>query len=218
MGRTRETVQLPVDNVAVSLTVIGITGKIGAGKDAVAAHLVARYGFQIIRFSDALKQEVLLTLPRTLRAIWVERFGHAPSAEDLQDMVYRFKPPIVRELLQEWGTELRRAQDPNYWIKRWEEAVMAVEVAAGPAGARIVTPDVRFFNEFSAVLGVPGAGEVVRVIRPGTVPGEHQSETEQDRFPGCPALDNYGTIEDLQGAVDTMIVRMGLNLLLPKER
>ena len=53
----------------MSIPVIGIAGQIGSGKDVVAHFLQREYRMEIIRFSDALKQEVMDRFPRTIHAI-----------------------------------------------------------------------------------------------------------------------------------------------------
>lgn len=85
-----------------------------------------------------------------------------------------------RALLQWWGTEYRRAQDPDYWVKRTAERIQsdAADVA--------LISDLRFFNEFDFVRA---NGYAVRIDRPGFEidDGQHHiSETMLDAMP-----DNY---------------------------
>jgi hypothetical protein len=200
--------------------IIGVSGKIGAGKDAIAAHLVKQHGFQIVRFSDALKEEVLRIMPKTCTEIWkmyalndqirhvassplvpLEKildlvFGE-PTEEDLRHMLWVTKPPIIRRLLQEWGTELRRNEDPNYWIWKWNERVRLT------TGVSVVVPDTRFLNEAAAVhlLG----GVVLRVERPGLPIGDHPSETDSDSMIFDHVIQNDGTLDDLALHVDAYL-------------
>lgn len=182
--------------------VVGVAGAIGAGKDTVAACLAREYGFARVSFADALKDEVLARLRRTLiEVVRATEFGCLPVAGHaagwdarLRRLVYQDKPPIVRALLQEWGTELRRAEDPDYWVKRWAETV-ATTTAPG-----IVTPDVRFENEARAVR--QAGGYLVRVVRPGLTPDSHVSEAFQQQYQAWDVeLVNDGTVADLDARV-----------------
>jgi hypothetical protein len=184
--------------------VIGLGGKIGAGKDAVAARLVERWGYRIVRFSDALKEEVLERLPGTLAALH-EFSGHAHElsacsfaarAECIRDMVYNRKPAGVRELLQEYGTQVRRRDSVTYWTDQWAKRAVL--------GGAIVAPDVRFEGEANAILA--SGGLLWRVERPGTAIGTHESETVMDSFTGWSAIiHNDGTLDGLHAQVDVLM-------------
>ena len=189
--------------------IIGVSGKIGAGKDAVADFLVKAHGFKIVRFSDSLKEEVLRIMRKTCEEIWYvynadstrdkQNKFRKSSEDDLRRMLWDDKPPIIRRLLQEWGTELRRAEDPNYWIWKWNDAVRPLLAA----GISVVAPDTRFQNEAAAVhlLG----GYVLRVERPGLPVGDHASETEQDSITFDRVIQNIGTLDDLAVRVDKFL-------------
>jgi hypothetical protein len=186
--------------------VLGLSAKIGGGKDAVAARLVERWGYRIVRFSDALKDEVLERLPRTLEALH-EMSGHthelsscsyAARPECIRDMVRNRKPHGVRELLQEWGTELRRAEDGDYWTRKWKASATGL----------VVAPDVRFQNEAEAVA--EAGGLLWRIVRPGTVQGDHESETALDGWRWWDAvIHNDGTLQDLWAKVDALMEERG---------
>jgi hypothetical protein len=187
--------------------VIGITGKIGAGKDTIANYLVRQHHFRVVRFSDPLKQEVLDTIPRTLRQIFRKLHdGAEPSTEDLRQMLWHDKPPIVRELLQEWGTELRRAEDPDYWVVKWTKATSGFL----KEGVSVVAPDMRFNNEMAAVTKFESA-YTIRVIRPGTVVGTHRSEVELDGVRVTKEFDNSGSLLALYSDVEDFLTTIQLN-------
>src|SRR5665213_1086744 len=86
------------------------------------------------------------------------------------------------KLLVWWGTEYRRAQDLDYWVKRAFESI--------PAGTNIaVITDVRFKNEAAAIKAKGGhLIEVVRLNQDGARyysedrPKDHESETELDSY------------------------------------
>lgn len=187
--------------------VIGISGKIGAGKDAIANHLVSTYDFQIVRFSDELKEEVLRILRKTCEAIY-ENYVECGrknyhdgdiDESDLRWMLWMDKPPIVRRLLQEWGTELRRHEQADYWILKWRWKVQSLV----DQGVRVVAPDTRFLNEAEAVRYF--GGQVIRVERPGLPAGDHASETESDALVFDHVIQNNGTLDELARRVNQFL-------------
>jgi hypothetical protein len=186
---------------------IAIAGAIGAGKSAIAARLAERYGFRVVTFADALREEVLARLPLTLRALhdgWDgcmcaveaddnEQYEHLKTL-CIRRCLYETKPRGFRELLQEYGSDVRRADDPDYWVKRWAATV-------GPllaAGQHVVSPDCRFPNEARAVRSLGTDGQLWRVERPGCVGTGHVSETAlAGWFDYDAVLVNDGTLVDL---------------------
>jgi len=69
-----------------------------------------------------------------------------------------------RKLLQDIGSA-GRAYDPWMWASKM------------PTDQPIIIDDVRFINEVEAIKDVGGI--IVRIIRPGLSPMNHESETEQ---------------------------------------
>lgn len=193
--------------------VIGIAGKIGAGKDAVAEHLAKKHSFKIVRFADALKEEILNTMRLTCEEIWKSyqnwqhikdvRLIRTPDEDDLRQMLWIDKPPIVRRLLQEWGTELRRAENPSYWINKWQEKIDDLMWQ----GHSVVSPDMRFENEYTAVIVARGI--TMLVTRPGTEEGDHASETGVANYDANmfnEHVHNSGSLEDLGAYIDHWLV------------
>ncbi len=102
---------------------IGLSGYMRSGKDTIADYLIAKHGYKRFGFAQALKEEVAR--------------GIGCTPDDLDEEPLRSQ---VRPVLQVWGTEFRRAQDPDYWVK---QAALKIDSAAGP----FVFNDVRFQNE-----------------------------------------------------------------------
>lgn len=185
--------------------IIGLSGELRSGKDTVAEMLRQRWGFEVISFAHALKEEVIARLWRTLVAIH-ELEGHAHENTScswanreacIKDMVWNRKPPATRALLQEYGTEIRRQDNPAYWEERWME-----RVAGRPL---VVAADVRFENEARAVLAQ--GGELWLVERPGLerVESPHVSEEFCKTWTRWDAvIGNGGTIEGLSTQVDAL--------------
>lgn len=136
------------------MILIGLSGKIGVGKTALARELCSR-SEQALRlsFAAALKQEA------------ATRYGYDPllneTAAGKETMVQH--PDLVggaasvRQILIAMGQE-RRAENPEYWCERLRDAVAALALA----GMRMaVVDDVRFPNE--AALIRRRGGMLVRV-------------------------------------------------------
>jgi hypothetical protein len=86
------------------------------------------------------------------------------------------------KLLQWWGTEYRRNQNPNYWTDQWKKAI-------NPYADIVLTTDMRFINEAEVVKAA--GGFTVRVSRlntdgtPFVDPSRdaaHVSETQLDGY------------------------------------
>jgi len=113
-------------------------------------------------------------------------------ADELKDLAFDFgwngeKDEAGRKLLQELGMAGRR-YSPNIWIQH-----VAWRIA--PNGPPIVFTDVRFQNEANFVRHKGGI--VVRIVRPGQVAGEHESELNQSKIAADYEVVNDGSIEEL---------------------
>jgi len=152
--------------------VISFVGKIGAGKTTAARYLESKYGFIRRNFKDALIFEVQQNFPDLLK--------HFSKEFNLSiDELFQVKPDPVRFLMQNYGTEVRRRDDMNYWIVKWKAAVLDF---LHQGKMRIVVDDCRFINEAQAVRLYDG--KIIRVIREGKEQvSQHRSETEQDEIP-----------------------------------
>src|SRR3990167_6332471 len=175
--------------------IVGISGHIGAGKDVVASYLQRTHDFTRVGWSDALKDEVATRLRRTLEAYLIER-GVGPNMEtSIRDALWTWRTPVTRALLQEYGSEGRRADDREYWVDRWEQRVTLMRAA------RIITPDTRFPNEAQRIRDL--GGYLLRVDRPGHEGDAHQSETSMDTWTDYDlVLHNVGTVTDLERQVE----------------
>lgn len=177
--------------------ILGFGYKARQGKDTCAeAILKARGGqFDIKRmsFALALKTEVnelyKLYWPQThtVDETWRAVFEHCwklgmptriipADKPDLSDPLSPFGKQVG--LLQWYGTEYRRAQNQDYWVERFDDAV-----ESNPADFVLVT-DVRFKNEADYILN--NRGLVVKVSRTGYVDptrsSTHASECELDDY------------------------------------
>ncbi len=179
--------------------IIGLTGLAGSGKTTVSRYLAQNYGFKCVNFKDGLVAEMKQRLPRTLLAL---SLIHDGDYGDI-DWLFQNKPPIMRTLMQEYGTEVRRADDPEYWIAQWKQSI--------EPNQNFVADDVRFLNELAAVR--EAGGVIIRVTRPDiTSTGEHKSETEQLDFEVDFTIEGVpGSHESIYKQVDSIIQTLKSN-------
>ena len=158
------------------MNLLGLTGKMGAGKDFTFTWLKER-GYDVAReaFADQLRYEVedIIGDGMHLPALWSKPY-----------------PDEVRALLQWWGTDLRRNQDPNYWLKALDAKLEAYE----GSDTLIVVTDVRFPNEAKVIRD--RGGLVASVWAPTKVRAERLGMTmedleERNRHPSERSMDRY---------------------------
>lgn len=152
--------------------IIGISGKCGTGKSTLARYLAGLMGGLVVSFADCLREEI-----RDIFGIPIE------STRDRKDSIVRLgrREMTVRELMQWWGTEVRRKQDPAYWVNALWRNIGVAEIC----GEVFVIDDVRFPEEADAIR--EWGGLLVRLLpygdyQPIAAGADHESET---------ALDNY---------------------------
>jgi hypothetical protein len=119
--------------------IIGLSGKMCAGKDTAAYYLINAYGGQRMAFADYLKRQA-------------QALVLAISGEHINP--YTDKRPTIRALLQQLG-QAGRAYDPLFWIR----PVIANAQALQPEHVYIT--DVRYPNEVQAIENAGGV--VVRI-------------------------------------------------------
>lgn len=186
--------------------IIGITGYMGSGKDEAAAVLAQRYGYLRYGFGDTLRAELKQRFPLLLEELRIA----ANEAERSQaarrplstyrihtiDTLLQTKPiNAVRFLMQEYGTDVRRRDNPSHWVDAWKAGVRDL----GMHDPFVVAPDVRFHNE-AAVIREMG-GVIWRIARPGVGASRHQSEQEQIDIQVDATIFNDGTLEELEAQV-----------------
>lgn len=202
---------------------IAVSGKLGAGKDTIAPMLTRHFGIDSVHefFAEPLKTEINMVIliislshsvmearstvalrmqvadmrqsNRVVRALYDDvKNGVVKSAYD--------RTPSTRDALQLWGTEVRRAQEPDYWVVKAMQS--SVNVLA--SGKSVYVTDVRFVNEMDAVKALGGYGIRLNVSeeeqsrrimkRDGTVVTDamrnHISETQLDDYHGFDAVVN----------------------------
>lgn len=151
--------------------VIGISGKFGSGKDFITHKYFSPLGFK--QFSMAWHFKV-----------WLVGKGAATHEE-----VFYTKPPEIRKMLQQEGTELgRNVYGENVWINTTYEWFNLIGEVWNENN--FIIPDIRFKNEAEAVKN--NGGKLIRIVAPtrtanAPYPEEarrHISETELDDYDG----------------------------------
>ncbi len=169
------------------IKIIGFAGKAGAGKTTASDYMVRQHGFVKVNFKDALVDEMKKSFWNTLVAMgklyhvtsitWANKFPGEVSDEALVEFLFQDKPEAMRCFMQNYGTELRRSEDEQYWIKRYLEKVNNVL----SNGGRVVTDDTRFLNEEKAIKDLGGV--IILMQRENHNPiSNHLSELEMEQF------------------------------------
>lgn len=210
------------------MMLIGLSGPAGVGKDTVADYLVETHGFTKFSFSDALYREVseafgvpiedlqrretkerqhgALTAQGCKNPEFAALMREAPD-ERVSNYVWprQFSP---RWVLQRWGTDYRRAQDPEYWIKKtalWVQAWLDVTKDDGEQHAGLVNTSVRFPNERAFVEKLNGVIWHLRRKDTGASQQDYVSEKGLDILPDDRVIHNNGTAAQLRTAASLML-------------
>lgn len=149
------------------LEVISFRGQAGAGKSECARYVSEKYGHERISFASALKVEVYDALKgyseyidEDYRISFPEHYDLLPTPirVDIQKETEEEKITWINahkgslgHLLQRYGTDYRRAQDPAYWIQKAAATVKTISPGTG-----IVFDDCRFDNEKQFISGLGG--------------------------------------------------------------
>ena len=215
---------------------IAVGGKLGCGKSTVAKYLKSEYNAAICPFAFGVKTEVyafLLTVNATdpffdyltkeqLSIVHDCEVVHlsAPARPVLPTDEEKVKwidarKDILRPILQLWGTEYRRKQDPGYWIKK---NVERIERLRSNGCVAIVVDDMRFHNEAQALseigftivkVVVHNAEQLRRVLaRDGSIDVKnlsHASELQSDSMAANHIIDNSGEQYELVAELENIV-------------
>lgn len=180
---------------------IGLLGRARTGKDTAAAILARKWGHQRLGFADPVREGMAALDP----IVWVPGDGafHRYRAV-LAAMGYeaaKDRVPEVRRLLQHYGTEaLRATLGPDVFV----DALMR-RVDALPPSRPVVVTDVRFPNEAERLRRAGFA--LVRLTRQAAPrAGAHPSETALDDFEPDLTFGNDGSLDDLEGFLDSVVL------------
>jgi cytidylate kinase len=227
-----------IENLQLGRVVLlAISGKLGSGKDSSAPLLMEALGVSLSQhefFARPLKDEVqqvidILASSETLQEGVLRLSATMGAKVNLMDVVAGYlyrgvqageitssyqRTPEVRSALQFWGTEVRRAQDEDYWVKLAMKSTLALLAS----GVSVFVTDARFINEIEAILSVDGyavrldiSQEVQKErikARDGIIPSEealnHKSELELDDFTRFSARVSTDTLSKAQVVQEVM--------------
>ena len=152
---------------------IGLVGYKGSGK-TTACNIIKKHLDDVVQlnFKDALIEELIANFPELLLEIALI-YGYIQEGEELTrdviDLMFAEKKPLVRALMKNYGTDVRRKEDPDYWVRQWMDA---------RKGTYTLTDDVRFRNE-AQTIKIYG-GILIRLERTDLeATDQHLTETEQ---------------------------------------
>ena len=168
---------------------IAITGRKGHGKDTAAA---AFEDYELVRFADALKKMVYAYLEYV--GVSKETAMRYVDGDMKETPLAIWGGKTTRYVMQTLGTEWGRFIIwDELWINAWRMRTAMFK--------KIVTPDMRFYNEGNVVE--KKGGMTLRVVDPRKpfVRGEHPSEDLVDDLPVQYSVSNDGTIADLHREV-----------------
>lgn len=202
--------------------IVGLMGLKGSGKDTVADHLVAVRGYTRLAFADPLRDEVMQGFGVTLQDLLARETKETPQAKFAlqrcgdQDFVrcmlalsgpqnsleqFLRAPRSPREILQVWGTEYRRADNPSYWVDQL--------FARLPAEKDCVITDVRFLIEaqrlyrHNAILLRVRRPAIEAQMKNGEGHWQHASELEQAQIKeDATLLNEENKLAELYAQVD----------------
>lgn len=205
------------------MTLIGISGKVGSGKDTIGEIIqklcLTNKGpqFEIKKFAGKLKQtaSLLTGIPiekfedqefkkTILGSEWGKTTKQNPlnAIEPFKDITF-VEMMSVRDLLQKLGTEaMRNGLHENVWVNAL--------FANYTEDKQWVITDVRFPNEFKAIK--EKGGIVIRVNRPGygnsmkELAEAHPSETALDGHDFDYVIENDGNLEKLISKVKEILL------------
>lgn len=177
---------------------LGLGGKLRAGKDEVANHLVERHGYVKLGMSDALLEAALVLDPIV---DWDDFYSGEPVR--LSERVRRVgyveakKNPEVRRFLQVLGTEFGRNMiDENIWVD-----IMRRKIRGWlDSGFSVVVTGIRYPNELDMIRRL--GGEAWWIDRSAATGSTHASENSVSPFEFDRIVFNNGTLDDLYRKVD----------------
>jgi len=150
----------------MKMKIIGLSGKLGSGKNYIAEKVIApyftdKYNILIIGFGDQVKNELY--------------------ARDLQltyDQLYDHKTHESRKKLQEYATEYGRDKyNKNMWIRGLDMQIQTF-CKRSPKECLIIICDVRFLNEIEYIKA--NNGILFRIVSPCRTELRYWQESSND--------------------------------------
>jgi hypothetical protein len=202
--------------VQAGISLIGITGHAGSGKDTVKEFLIETYArHYTISFADPLKEAASAAFGIPLDWFYERHLKEEPHPN------WDVSPRAIAQFM---GTEMFRETlwkllpqvESDFWIHRaslrLNNQYVPVDEGEFESGDTVVIPDVRFQNEYDWIIR--NKGIIIHLTRAGAdgtvgIPG-HASETKlnmhcKERTYQC---ENNGTISELHRKIANLIVSL----------
>ena len=218
-----------------NIKIIGLGNKARHGKDTLASILKEKLeGSVVMHFADPLKEEVAQKLAQPLI---FKKHANGKDYYYLRDHVntyimktaeqmpylhsifekrsiqeYWYMEEKDSEILQVWGTNFRRQQNPSYWVNKIDRQILNLEFSKDET-KYILLPDTRFLNEFDFIKSKDGLYiKVVRIDEDGSIfldtkrDPNHPSETELDHVDADLTFEaKSGDLKALEKAADEVL-------------
>ncbi len=166
---------------------IGLVGRIGCGKDAIASYLKERYGFVVVRFSDIIREEL-------------ESRGKEKSRENLQSMGEEMRGRFGGDILAKRALERAKGRAVFNGIRSIAEAE-----TLKAAGAKIIYVDCNAKTRFERVSKRDGIDFAV-FEKIDNAPSEKLIDSIDPDF----GIDNNYTEEQTKADVNALMEAMGV--------
>lgn len=200
------------------MTVIGIGGRLRAGKDEVAKILSREHDYVVMGMSDPLREHLRIVNPWikvTVREAWRLRIrpGFHRAADLLQRLGYVDAKTIrdLREFMQRDGTEGgRKFFGESIWVDKLRSMIREDL----NDGFDVAVTGLRYPNEIEMIRDM--GGHTVWVRRPGTeapsaASGSHSSENSVNEADFEWTIDNSGTLLHLSNLVVHLVNTIARN-------
>lgn len=145
-------------DIIMVMNIIAFTGKKESGKTTASNYVLkVLLNAKIVSFKSSLIDEIKQNFPQLLAEIFNIYKNSIEGLKVVEDL-FTIKPPLMRTLLQNYGTEVRRGDDADYWVHKWVE-----KVGDSLKESLILVDDVRFKNESDTVKNLGGV--LIRVVK-----------------------------------------------------
>lgn len=182
------------------MSIVGIFGKAGSGKDTIANYMIENLGYTKIAFADVLKDivSVLFSWERHLLEGDTKESREFRETKDMWWSNKLGKEITPRLMLQQIGTDLFRNHfDKNIWLHVIERKIRKYD--------KVVISDIRFPNEHQLIKDLNGI--IIKVERniDNKVP-YHSSENNFDNFSFNFYINNNNSINDLHSKIEHFLL------------
>lgn len=250
-GTDIKTTQLAFERLSKGeVILLGVSGRMASGKDTIGPRVIDNLGYSHLAFHEffakALKHEInqVIEAIRDSRTIQeaIDKVSRSMSVleEHARVAVNKLwqevkdenvtsaydRTATVRSILQYWGTDFRRKEDNDYWVKKTMKAMIS-QLAEGRS---VFVTDARFENEVDALQRAGGYTIRLKVSRdvqiarlksrdgigPDLTALDHDSEKALDEYE---ALAKFSVVVDTDpldavGVLESVLVTIRHDLML----